>query len=37
MMQTYDGAAVMDAQGEPVRTLECSYLNGSGTLRLARP
>ena len=37
MMQAYGGAAVMDARGEAVRTVECSYVDGSGTLRLARP
>ena len=34
MMQTYDGAKVVDAQGEPVGTVERSYVDDSGTVRL---
>jgi Domain of unknown function (DUF2382)/PRC-barrel domain len=34
MMQTYDGADVVDAQGEPVGAVERSYVDGSGTVRL---
>jgi hypothetical protein len=37
MMQTYDGAATVDAQGEPVGTVERNYVDSSGTLRLTRP
>ena len=34
MMQTYDGAKVVDAQGEPVGAVERSYVDDSGTVRL---
>jgi Domain of unknown function (DUF2382)/PRC-barrel domain len=34
MMQTYDGADVVDALGEPVGTVERSYVDESGTVRL---
>jgi len=34
MMQTYDGAKVVDAQGKPVGAIERSYVDDSGTVRL---
>ena len=34
MMQTYDGADVVDALGEPVGAVERSYVDESGTIRL---
>ena len=34
MMQTYDGADVVDALGEPVGTVERSYVDESGTIGL---
>jgi hypothetical protein len=36
-MRTYDGAEVVDAQGEPVGTVEHRYVDRGGTLRLTRP
>src|SRR5437588_800989 len=34
MMQTYDGAKVVDTQGQPVGAVERSYVDRSGTVRL---
>jgi hypothetical protein len=34
LMQTYDGADVVDALGEPVGAVERSYVDESGTIRL---
>jgi hypothetical protein len=34
MMQTYDGADVLDVKGEPVGAVERSYVDDGGTVRL---
>jgi hypothetical protein len=37
MTRRYDGPATVDAQSEPVVTVDRSYVDGSGTLRSTQP